>query len=945
MFITKKIITKITIYCIFPLLNIFTKTHTAKAHFYDDWCQLQTEHFTIFFRKNICHEAQRMANTLETLYEPIYQSFGSPPKNTILILNNQSFYSNGSAFPGRMVFCTLPTHDDNNTDWLLHLAIHELRHIAQFSAIWGNFLIPYHTIPTQPWFFEGDAVVMETALSTSGRGRLPSFSLLYRTNLLEGANYSYSKQTLGSMKDRVPDHYKIGYFMMSYLRKTYGKNLLKDVVKKEKRLKSFGLKIKQLANKSIEKLYEETNNDLLKLWRGQLEGLEIMSIETITQTKDIEYDDYCFPQTDDAGDCIAFKVGMSTTGTFVKIDKDGNETAIYEPRTNYPKQGRFSVANNTIAWIEPIPDPFWGSRGVSHSAIQLYGINTKKLTTKDSNARYLDVQLSPNGKYIATTESDESYRHSMLIFNTTDGELITRINTEDNQFLKHAKWSHDSKKIVVIATKDNECSIVLVDLDNNAAIHNVLPYTSEHLSYPTLCGNYIIYNSAYSGIDNIYALDLSTQKRYQITCRPYGAYNASVTQDKKWIYFNDFTKYGMHIARIPFNPTLWKPIEQIEDRSIIYCDDIIKQEVGPDILKSIPTKQYDMYEYPILKNALTNWGISLVGSIIEVSEKKLGAVLSSSDSLGVLVLKSGTYYNIDKNAAAVPLKVIFKGWYPILKLYGKYEYPMKKEDTASPSDNSYESRIDYSARIAKLSRNLFGVQITFPFTYPIFNQDTTLKIKLNTSMQYEPSTKNLWIPQKYKISIYREKKNNPRYINPTAADFAYELIHTPYRGNISGYSSTIIGKYLLPGLIRHHSFGIKASTHKSTNERIMTTLAKPIANTQLLKDPKYNKARSTVCLEYALPIAYIDIGYSDVAFFKRFYINLLLEYLYLHKLLTKFYKHPKTVGIELVINTSVINLPLSIGVRPTYTIAIDEIDNKKNDWGVDFVFKVNMDFL
>jgi hypothetical protein len=922
-------------------IALLSWSYNLQAYFYKDWCQIQTEHFTILFRKNIYREAQRMANTLEAIYEPVYRSLGSPPKNTLLIINNQLFYSNGFAFPGSMVFYTLPPQDDSNTDWLLHLAIHELRHIAQFSAIWGKFLIPYHTIPTQPWFFEGDAVVMETSLCDSGRGRLPSFSLLYRTNLLEGKKYSYSKQALGSMKDRIPDHYKIGYFMISFLRKTYGENFLKKILEKGKMFKSLGLKVKQLTNKSLEELYEETNDDLLQLWQSQLEGLKITPAASIAQTKTIDHDDYYFPHTIDTGDCIAFKVGTSTNGTFVRIDKTGKETYIFEPRTNSPQCYGFSVSNSTIAWAEPTPDPLWGSRGVSYSVIQLYDMITKKLTTINHKSRYISAQLSQDGKQIMVVESDESYNHSILIFNTADGELLNRIYTNDNQFLKHPRWSHDNKKIVAIATKDNTCSIILIDLNNNN-INNVIPYTSEHISYPILCDNYIIYNSAYSGIDNIYALDINTHKRYQITCRSYGAYNASISHDKMWIYFSDFTKNGMQIARMPFDPSSWKPIEEVENRSINYCDAAVKQEASVDILKNIPSKNYDMYEYPILKNALTNWGISPIASIMEFGEKKAGIVISSSDYLGALVFKSGVYYDIAKNTVAVPFKIIHKGWYPIVKLHCKYEYPISKEDPKKfPSQIS--SREEYSKLIAKLARNSVGFNITLPLSLPLYSYNTKFKIKIGTSLEYEPATRNLWVPQEYKLSIHKEKKTRYRDINPTSSDLKYQLIHTPYKGDITGYSSTIVGRCYLPGLAKHHSFGIKVSIHKSTNKRILSKLTKPIASTSLLKDPKYNQTLSTTCLEYALPILYIDSGYGDTIFFKRLYINFLLEYLHLHQLAAKFYNHPITIGTELMVNTSVINLPISLGVRFTYTIAVDELNNKKNDWGIDYV--LNMKFL
>ena len=54
------------------------------------------------------------------------------------------------------------------------------------------------------WFWEGDAVATETAFTPSGRGRIPNFGLVLRTNLLEGRTFNYHKQYLRSYKHNIP---------------------------------------------------------------------------------------------------------------------------------------------------------------------------------------------------------------------------------------------------------------------------------------------------------------------------------------------------------------------------------------------------------------------------------------------------------------------------------------------------------------------------------------------------------------------------------------------------------------------------------------------------------------------------------------------------------------------------------------------------------------------
>src|SRR5690606_11521354 len=76
------------------------------------------------------------------------------------------------------------------------------------------------TLP--PWFFEGDAVGIETALTDGGRGRLPDLERELRTLLLSGKDFNYDKAHLGSYEDRIPNHYVYGYFLTTQYRNQYG---------------------------------------------------------------------------------------------------------------------------------------------------------------------------------------------------------------------------------------------------------------------------------------------------------------------------------------------------------------------------------------------------------------------------------------------------------------------------------------------------------------------------------------------------------------------------------------------------------------------------------------------------------------------------------------------------------------------------------------------------
>jgi hypothetical protein len=89
------------------------------------------------------------------------------------------------------------------------------------------------------WFFEGDAVLQETIVTGQGRGRLPSFFSEYRALWDADRDYSYMKLRNGSMKDLVPDHYIMGYMLVTYGRDKYGDEFWKKVTDNATRYKPF----------------------------------------------------------------------------------------------------------------------------------------------------------------------------------------------------------------------------------------------------------------------------------------------------------------------------------------------------------------------------------------------------------------------------------------------------------------------------------------------------------------------------------------------------------------------------------------------------------------------------------------------------------------------------------------------------------------------------------
>src|SRR5690606_25857160 len=118
----------------------------------------------------------------EYIRRRVSRSLEKGPAKISIFLQNQGTTANGfvTLSPRRSEFFAIPPQEFDYQDWLNSLAVHELRHVVQFDKLSGKFKPPFEglglallgiTLP--PWFTEGDAVNIETALTPAGRGRQP----------------------------------------------------------------------------------------------------------------------------------------------------------------------------------------------------------------------------------------------------------------------------------------------------------------------------------------------------------------------------------------------------------------------------------------------------------------------------------------------------------------------------------------------------------------------------------------------------------------------------------------------------------------------------------------------------------------------------------------------------------------------------------------------------
>ncbi|MCS6973475.1 MAG: hypothetical protein NZM13_03235, partial [Cyclobacteriaceae bacterium] len=486
--------------------------------------QIRTPNFRILYPTGFDATAQRVANTLEHVRIPESQSLQRPPRRFTVVLQNQTAISNGfvSLLPRRSEFFTMPPQDYNFTgtvDWLDQLAAHEYRHMVQFdrSRTGLNKLAYYAFGPATLaglaqmaaplWFWEGDAVATETAFTSSGRGRIPQFGLVMRTNLTEGRVFNYHKQYLRSYKHFIPDHYVLGYHMVSYLRKRTNDPLVWDRIT-QRAWKfpfmpfAFSQAVRKEAGLHVTQLYKAMAVDLQKYW-DSLASLQPISPYSVVQVSQrTGYTDYNYPQVLPDGRVLAWKKGIGHIDEFVIIGLD-RDKHVFTPGI-IMDNGMLSAAGTRIVWSEYTFHPRW--RRETWSDIRMYDLATKKLTWVTRRARYAAPAISPDTSRIVAVESAPDYSVSVVILDT-HGNVLKKLITASGAFYSMPRWSDDGKKIVALKTAGGKRSVVVFDVVTGRE-ETIISKTSENIGHPVLYKQWLLFNSPDGGTDNIYALYL-----------------------------------------------------------------------------------------------------------------------------------------------------------------------------------------------------------------------------------------------------------------------------------------------------------------------------------------------------------------------------------------------------------------------------------------------------
>lgn len=828
-----------------------------------DWKIIKTPHVSVIFPAEIEADAQRVANTLETIHTAEWKNMAREPKPISVVLSNRSVEPNGfvALAPRRSQWETTPYWPSGLDligagDWLNLLAVHEYRHVVQFDQMntgWFRLagllsgesrkaVLGFITYPR--WFMEGDAVGIETALTDYGRGRMPAFGLSLRTLALEGKPYSYAQAKFGSSRKPNINPYDLGYYLTTYVKREKGPLAWKKVMGTTNRWAipgftyALSVGLKRHTGLTERKLYYKVQEDLSEMVKEKSAENELTGGRIITPVYR-HYTSYSWPKALTDGSLIAVKSGVHQVPTWVKIAKNGQETTLGHVESTITEFG-FDVARNVATWSRSLPDPKY--RAVGHSVIMTRNLETGDEKQLSNQTYWFLPAFSPDGQRIAVVEALPNRRFSLVILDADTGAEQARFDSPKNDQPSRIVWLPDGKRLAFNHQGQGGKAVSLLELASGK-ISSVVPYSWENITVIGATPEALLYQSNLNGLENVYALDWKSQSRRQITSVAAGANFASIAGSD--LVYADYTANGYRLARLAMRPETWKSIADVPNVGVNYYEPMIEQEQGGSILQDVPATQYPTANYKSGKLHFHSW-------MPYGSGKLYGLTLNGANVLGNKAASIGLSYNGYAQTLGGIVSVSLSKKHPSLSLVA--ERLLRYDIVNNQTDNWHENQL--------------GIRANFPYDLSkgTVYRSAQLSAGIGFKQVVDKNTGNGYaLPMGLSASYNVSRESAKMDVRPRSGYNLIAAANWSPVGDLKGSQTLLYGSLNLPGLRKHDAIQLIGILADNTDQGYSFPSLLPIIYT-FAGDMDQIRFASA---DYAFPIAYLDWGVGSLLYVRN----------------------------------------------------------------------------
>ncbi|MBQ9722380.1 MAG: hypothetical protein IJV84_02550 [Bacteroidales bacterium] len=542
---------------------------TASAQFYvtgDDpgklkWNSIDTESYRIIYPQGADSLAKVYGRKLEKYKIPVSRTSGymtgEGDGKIMPVVMHAYNDANGSVAwaPKRMDLFTIPSaYSPEPMPWSTMLSIHESRHVTQMQfgltekhkvGKWilgdGWNMIAFLLYPNLT-SMEGDAVVMETALSPSGRGRTADFLNYYWVAFDHGDFRDWFKWRFVSQLRYSPTYYALGYLTVGGYRYLYNQpyfvsNALHYAAGHSANLGCLESEVKRTTGKKWNQLWHEVCDTMYGKWKSEAEKRApyIPSERVLSEPK--RYTDYV--GTVVVGeDIYAVKRGHVHAPSIVKIDTLGREKRVGS-FASVASDLKWDDALGMLYWSEGVPDERWTLKSDSKIRCMQGG---RRHTLRKKELLY---NPAVSNGIMASVRYHNDGHSSLEVLETVSGDMLMSLDAPDSLQLVETAWIGDS--VYVTAISENGYGIYRAGKSWEAVLGPQPVMIKDFRSY----GDELMFTCDRTGVNELYHFDPSTGDLRQKTSTRYGAEDYQYSSDGKYLYYSSQTMMGKHLFRTP----------------------------------------------------------------------------------------------------------------------------------------------------------------------------------------------------------------------------------------------------------------------------------------------------------------------------------------------------------------------------------------------------------
>ena len=912
----------------FFILFILFTYHTNAQQFGGNlpgvnWKETGDAYGRVIFPAGADSQAARIGHILSVLNRRDEKQAGRPIRRWPVLLQSQTVVPNAYVrlAPVMSEFMMTPPQDNfsqGSLRWDDNLIIHEQRHMRQFSLfnrgltrVFSFFLgqegqLLANGISIPDYFFEGDAVWQETAISRQGRGRLPGFLNTSRAIWQEGKDYSWMTWRSGSLRKLLPDHYELGYMMVAHGNKQYGNEFWNKVSMDASRFRSFFYPFAQAIKQYSGKPYQSFTREALAAWKQNLlkgDQADGPVPEFITSVSPKNVMDYLFPVCLGPDSMIVSRRSYRDVPAFYLLT-GGREQKI---RTrDFGLDEYYSANHHSIVYAAYETDPRWGNR--EFSVLKLVDIATGSQRTLTHRSRYFSPVLHPGGGELLAVQVNTNGESRLDRISVSTGQVIASIPNPGKLFFTQSAYINDNLVVSAVRSPNGSMALVTIDLSTGVT-DELVPFSFTVLGYPVVHGDSIYFNAQDTHTDQVFSVSRQTGQICRVTSFRQPVYYPAIEPGSHTLFCSIFTASGYRLGKTVLPVSRFQPIDR-KDWGRMEADWQQWQPLTGEsqFLDTLKIPEMDLHDVkkgkglvnfhsrrPVLDDP--EWGYSLY-----------------SDNFFSSLTGTLTYtYNRIEKSHTFGAGATFGGWFPFIGAGAEVSLN-RNMDTALGRSVQFNSA-KWTGGVSIPLQWIRGRAAHSMFGALSYNHE---------QLYYRGIGKNIFSNKGFNyiragFSFSRSGRQAKQHIYPHWA----QSLSAIYRHSVSdpAYRKfTANSAWYFPGISANHSFVVLASFQKrdSLPDIYSNTFSYSRGYDALSTRQMYKWG-----INYHLPLAYPDLGFGNILYCQRIRANVFYDHTVararLNAVLTDIKN--RSAGAEVFFDNKLWNsLPLSFGVRYAYLL-------------------------